>query len=121
MQTEYVESKPVQITIQSEKALACETEFRYGKHRPLRLAEQSQALRGRQLTIAYRKLGVTYGKVVQSPLAITDTFNIGVEKLRSTLLASKVNLSDVTAMSVNHGDGHEACAAIVRRAIASKS
>ena len=118
MNINYVESKPVIIPI-VDKA---EGEgSRYGKHRPLRLAEHSQALRGRQMTITYAKDKVNYSKVIPCPLGVEDTLNIGIEKIRAALLNAKLSLSAVINVTVNHSIGHEACKAIVRRAIAARN
>ena len=107
MQTEFVESTPISIPIETE------TKYRYGKHRPL--SNPSLELRGRLMTITYAKDGVRYGKVIPCPLAMEDTFNIGLEKIRKALLDNKLSLSSVVNVTVNHSIGHEACKAIVDR------
>ena len=118
MQTSFVESNPISIPIEIKQA---GEGTRYGKHRPLRLAEHSQALRGRQMTITYAKDKVNYSKVIPCPLGVEDTLNIGIEKIRAALLNAKLSLSAVINVTVNHSIGHEACKAIVRRAIAARN
>jgi hypothetical protein len=114
MNINYVESKPVIIPIVDKGEGT-----RYGKHRPLH--NPSQELRGRLMTITYSRQRVKYAKVIPCPLAIEDTLNIGLEKIRKALLDNKLSLSDVVNVTVNHSIGHEACKAIVRRAVAARS
>jgi hypothetical protein len=121
MSIEFVESKPFEPSIVSPSSAPMPTKKDRYPRIPLKLAEHSQALRGRQMTIAYKVNGTTYGKTIPCPLAMEDTLNVGIEKIRLALLTHKLSLSSVVNVTVNHSIGHETCKAIVRRAIASRS
>lgn len=118
MQTEFVQSTPVSIAIANEDQMPT-VKLRYPRI-PLKLNDYSQTLRGRQMTIVYRNGKVNYSKVIACPLAVEDTLNIGIEKIRASLITHKLSLSDVIDVKVNHSIGHDACKAIVRRAVASR-